>query len=254
MKQFRVDEVNNKIELLDSRFYLHESGQLLPSVTTILDAYPKGPAFFEWLKVAGEKADEIRDQFGKRGSTVHALTERYDLGDEVRLMDGGVPQYSSLEWSMFERYVDFTKRFSPRHLMIEGNFANLKLGFGGTLDRITVINDRVTLIDIKTSNMLHNHFWLQMAAYNAMYDLDPLGAATHGKVEDVAILHLNSKHRTEGKGDAIQGIGWALVRPEKTVKEYWELFKATHALWKIEMGSLKPKNTIYNLTHKKNGI
>lgn len=254
MNNYKIDEIGGKIELLDSRFYLHESGEYYPSVTTILDAYPKGPAFFEWLKMAGEKADEIRDQFGRRGSVVHKLTEGYDNGLEVNLMSGGQPQYTSMEWAMFERYVDFSKRFKPEHRVIEGNYVNSKLGFGGTLDRVSVIDGKVTLVDIKTSNMLHQHYWLQMAAYNAMYDLDPLGAAVHGKVEEIAVLWLNSKHRTEGKKGDIQGIGWCLVRPEKTVKEYWELFKATHSLWKIEMGTLKPKNTIYTLKHKKDGV
>lgn len=254
MNQYKVDETNNRIELLDSRFYPDENGELFPSVTTILDAYPKGPAFFEWLKLAGEKADEIRDQFGKRGSTVHRLTELYDLGEKVSLMAGGTPQYTSLEWGMFERYVDFTKRFSPEHKIIEGNFVNSTLGFGGTLDRICVIKNRLTLLDVKTSNMLHNHYWLQMAAYKGLYDLDPMGAAIHGEVQDIAILWLNSKHRTEGKGEAIQGQGWALVRPEKSIEEYKELFKATHSLWKIEMGTLKPKNIVYTLTHKKDGL
>jgi len=120
MKNFKIDIEQNRIELLDNRFYEFD-GNLYPSVTTILDAYPKGPAFYEWLKMAGEKADEIRDNFGKRGSVVHNLTEAFDEGKEVHLMDeNGRPQYTSMEWAMFERYIDFITRFKR-----SVNFLNL---------------------------------------------------------------------------------------------------------------------------------
>lgn len=248
MEHFKIDELNNRIELLDNRFYEFD-GQLYPSVTTILDAYPKGPAFFEWLKIAGEKADEIRDQFGKRGSVVHNLSEQYDKELEVTLMFDGKPQYTSLEWAMFERYIDFTSRFKPEILGIELNYASPSLGFGGTLDRIIKLNGKLILIDIKTSNYLHNHFWLQMAAYVKLWEEKNPGQ----RIDEIAILWLNAKTRTEGKKDTIQGHGWQLKSAEKSIDEYWELFQATHKLWLIEFGSLKPKNQIYQLKHQKDG-
>lgn len=248
MEHFKIDELNNRIELLDNRFYEFD-GQLYPSVTTILDAYPKGPAFFEWLKIAGEKADEIRDQFGKRGSVVHNLTEQYDKELEVTLMFDGRPQYTSLEWAMFERYIDFTTRFKPEILGIELNYASPTLGFGGTLDRVIRLNGKLILIDIKTSNYLHNHFWLQVSAYVKLWEEKNPGQ----RIDDIGILWLNAKTRTEGKKDTIQGSGWQLKSPEKSIAEYWELFQATHKLWLIEFGSLKPKNTIYQLKHQKDG-
>lgn len=245
---FRIDITNNRIELLDNRFYEFK-GELYPSVTTILDAYPKGQAFFEWLKMAGDKADEIRDQFGKRGSVVHNLTEQYDKGNPVSLMFEDKPQYTSLEWSMFERYIDFSNCFVPDILGIELNYASANLKFGGTLDRIIKLNGKLILIDIKTSNYLHNHFWLQMAAYVKLFEEKNPGQ----KVDEIAILWLNAKTRTEGKKDDIQGIGWQLKFGEKSIDEYYELFEAVHKLWLIEFGSLKPKNQIYQLKHQKNG-
>jgi hypothetical protein len=245
---YKIDAENNRIELLDNRFY-EFNGQLYPSVTTILDAYPKGPAFFEWLKMAGEKADEIRDQFGKRGSVVHNLTEQYDNGFPVTLMSDNGPLYSSLEWAMFERYIDFSNRFAPDILGVELNYASEVLKFGGTLDRVIKLNGKLVLIDIKTSNYLHNHFWLQMAAYVKLFEEKNPGQ----KIDQIAILWLNAKTRTEGKKDDIQGIGWQLKFSEKSIEEHYELFQATHKLWSIEFGSLKPKNQIYQLKHQKNG-
>jgi len=245
---YKIDTENNRIELLDNRFY-EFNGQLYPSVTTILDAYPKGPAFYEWLKIAGDKADEIRDQFGKRGSVVHNLTEQYDNGFPVSLMSDNGPLYTSLEWAMFERYIEFSTRFKADILGIELNYASEVLRFGGTLDRVIKLNGKLILIDIKTSNYLHNHFWLQMAAYVKLFEEKNSGQ----KIDQIAILWLNAKTRTEGKKDDIQGIGWQLKFGEKSIDEYYELFQAVHKLWLIEFGSLKPKNQIYQLKHQKNG-
>lgn len=250
MQNFKIDTKQNRIELLDSRFY-ERDGNYYPSVTTILEAYPKGPAFYDWLKKVGENADDIRDEFGKRGSIVHGLTEEYDREQEVNLMFEGKAKYSSFEWAMFERYVEFSNRFNPEVLLIEANYCVPELGFGGTLDRVVRVNGKTLLIDIKTSNYLHNHFWLQMAAYVKLYEEENLMNDDAPKIDAIGILWLNAKTRSDGKKDAIQGTGWQLKLPEKSISEYWELFKATHNLWKVEFGTMKPKNTTYNLTHKK---
>lgn len=253
MEHYKIDLEKNRIELLDARFY-ECNGQYFPSVTTILDAYPKGPAFFEWLKMAGEKADEIRDQFGKRGSVVHNLTEAYDRGSEVTLMGQNGAQYTSVEWAMFERYVDFTNRFKPEHLLIEAHYCSPELGFGGTLDRLTLfrdLNGKVILIDIKTSNYLHPHFWLQLAAYVKLYNAENASNPDAIQIDNIAILWLNAKTRTDGKKGDIQGQGWQLKGPEKTIEEYWQLFRATQNLWQVEFGTMKPRNFVYQLTHKK---
>lgn len=250
MEHFKIDLEKNRIELLDARFY-ECNGQYYPSVTTILDAYPKGPAFFEWLKMAGEKADEIRDQFGKRGSVVHNLTEAYDRGSEVTLMGQNGAQYTSVEWAMFERYVDFTNRFNPEHLLIEAHYCSPVLGFGGTLDRVCIINGKVILMDLKTSNYLHPHYWLQQAAYVKLYNEENKDNPAALKIDNIAILWLNAKTRTDGTKGAIQGQGWSLKGADKPIEEYWEIFKATHMLWMAEFGNLKPRNFTYSLTHVK---
>ena len=73
MKQFQL--VNDRIEFLDNRFYKTSSGNFVPSVTTILEAYPKDASYFKWIKEVGSDADTIRDEAGKRGTIVHELTE-----------------------------------------------------------------------------------------------------------------------------------------------------------------------------------
>jgi hypothetical protein len=248
MKQFKIDLHKNRIEFTDSRFYLSEEGSYIPSVTTILDAYPKDASFYKWLKDVGQDADTIRDEAGRRGSNVHELTEKYDSGEEVSYINNqGWPAFKMLEWSMFERYVEFTEKIKPEIDMMELHMISDKLGFAGTLDRVVSINGKKILLDIKTSNSIQPTHWLQLSAYNEL--LKEGGAIS---IDQVAILWLNAKTRTEGKGGVIQGKGWQLITKDiSEVEKDWEIFKTTYKLWQAINGDIKPRNLSYKLVYKK---
>ena len=235
---------NKQLTFLDSRFYKTDDGDFVPSVTTILEAYPKGAAYYSWLKEHGKDADEIRDEAGRRGSVVHKLTEDYDMGAEVNLVNpNGSIYYKLNEWAMFERYVEFRSRFQFVTDCIELNIISKELGFAGTIDRVINMNGERILLDIKTSNAIYPSYWLQLAAYNALL----LEAGI--QVDKVAILWLNAKTRTEGKKGDIQGIGWQMITKDDTMNDY-QLFKATHQLWLAENKTSKPKQLTYQISHK----
>lgn len=247
-KNYSLDLNNNRIDFLDNRFYITESGQYVPSVTSILDCYPKPAAFYDWLKKVGEDADQIRDEAGDRGSTVHQLTERFDGGEEVKLMDGdGRVSYKLIEWAMFERYVEFRRRFPLEVIFTELNMSSDLLGFAGTLDRVVKLNDRILILDIKTSNSLYDHYWLQMAAYEKLLKEKQQAL----QVDGYAILWLNANTRTDGKAGTVQGKGWQMIERKADEKgKDWPLFQATHKLWQAERGDMKPRQTSYSLIHK----
>jgi len=247
-KNYRIDFTSRQITFLDTRFYLTELGNYVPSVTTILDCYPKSAGFYEWLKKVGEDADSIRDEAGDRGSTVHKLTERYDAGEEVALInEAGNIEYKLLEWSMFERYVEFRRRFPINIIHSELNLISDNLGFAGTLDRVVEFNGRLLILDIKTSNSLYDHYWLQMAAYRKLLE----EVQPDLKIEGYGILWLNANTRTDGKAGSVQGKGWQLIeRKADEIGKDWPLFQATHQLWKAERGQMKPSELSYQLSHQ----
>lgn len=261
MREFTRILDKNRIEFLDARFYQDQkTGIFVPSVTTINDAYPKSYGFYEYLKKMGDNADEYRDEQGLKGSKVHQLTEDYDAGLECSMVDeNGNPRYKQIEWAMFERYVEFRERYKDFKLVAnENHYASVKLGFGGTLDRVfefSIITsgkksvcNRI-LIDIKTGNNLYNHFWTQLAAYSKLWNENNPKL----QIDNIAILWLNARTKTDGRGNAIQGEGWQLKFSDQPTEYWWRIFQATHQLWLQEYGSLVPKNTIYQLKHKLNG-
>ncbi|MFN9710993.1 MAG: hypothetical protein ACK55K_06250 [Bacteroidota bacterium] len=235
---------NKQLTFLDSRFYQTPDGDYVPSVTTVLEAYPKGASYYNWLKEVGKDADEIRDEAGRRGSVVHKLTEDYDQGKEVNLINpNGSIDYKLNEWAMFERYVEFRSRFQFVTDCIEFNIISKELGYAGTIDRIIDFSGVKILMDIKTSNAIYSSYWLQLAAYRNLLKSQGIN------VDKVAILWLNAKTRTEGKKDAVQGNGWQLLIKDNSAIDLG-LFNATYQLWSIENAGSKPKQLTYQISHK----
>lgn len=263
-RNYAID--GDRIQFLDSRFYQVAPGHYVPSVTTILDAFPKGPAYYEWLKKHGQDADEIRDEAGRRGSTVHKLTEDFDNGMECALMyDDGAPKYKLGEWAMFERYVDFRRRHPATIHGVELNMISADLRYAGTLDRVMTIDGTTYLVDIKTSGAVYDHYWLQQAAYLNLLihtgHIDKMFPDGPPEIK-LAILWLNANTRSYpdtsplksgGKrksADLIQGPGWQLIEQKESTPDLFEMFKCVHALWDKTSGSLKPRLTSYQLNHK----
>ena len=151
-----------------------------------------------------------------------------------------------LEWSMFERYVEFSRTINPIIEMSEVHMISDKLGFAGTLDRVVEIEGEKILLDIKTSNSIQPTHWLQLSAYNELIKENGVN------VDKVAILWLNAKTRTEGKKGAIQGKGWQLITKDiADVANDWEVFQTTYKLWQAINDNIKPRNLSYQLKHKK---
>jgi hypothetical protein len=240
----------NQLTFLDTRYYLTDAGGFVPSVTTYLEAYPKSYAYYEWLKSAGENADEIRDEAGRRGSVVHKLTERYDNGEEVSFLDdNGFIDYKVSEWAMFEKYVEFRTKHETAVIHNELNVVSGDYRMGGTIDRIMQINGKLYLVDIKTSNAVHNHYWLQLAAYKKLIE----EVQPELRLDGVAILWLNAKTRTDGKNGAVQGKGWQLCTcdDEAEIAKYWKRFLACQTLWTAENEDAKPKQISYSISHQR---
>lgn len=242
-----VDLPSNKLTFLDSRFYITSDGDFVPSVTSILECYPKSSHFYEWLKANGKDADTFRDQAGVRGSNVHRLTELYDNGEQVNLFDDeGKIQYQLSEWNMFERYVQYRKACKPHVLFNEITAVSPELRFGGTIDRVIKMKKETILVDLKTSNAIHPHYWLQLAAYKKLIE-----TKMEMFIDGVAILWLNAKTRTENQVGNPQGKGWQMLieRDHQKLEEYWQRFQACQLLWLVENQNSKPSDISYSLSH-----
>jgi len=188
-----------QITVMDERFYTDDDIRYQPSVTSILEVYPKGHGFNQWLKDVGANATEIANRAAERGSNVHAATELIDKGLPVSFFrPDGSEAYSRDEWEMICRYLNpkddtcFTTACNPIMIANEQGYVSHSLGYGGTIDRIFEIHGLLYLVDIKTSNYLHKSHELQCAAYAQMWNQKN----PEYEIDNTAILWLNAKTKT----------------------------------------------------------
>ena len=82
-----VEHNGEQINFLDQRFYKTETGEYYPSVTSILNFYPKNGFFHAWLKDVGHNSDIIARKAADEGTQVHNAIESFLEGKEIKWMD-----------------------------------------------------------------------------------------------------------------------------------------------------------------------
>ena len=217
----------------DSRFY--EDGKLTyPSVTFVLSYYPKGKHFEEWLKKVGYASDFIVKKAADEGTLVHNLIEQYLLGKKVDLMENDNPKYDIKVWKMFLRFVEFWETTKAELVETEVFLYSDSLNIAGTCDLVCKINDKLWVIDVKTSNQLQTTYDVQAAVYSRCFE-----ECYDQKVDNVGILWLKSPKRGLKKG-SLQGRGWEVYESKRTQDENLEIYKHVRALFDLENPNLKP--------------
>ena len=156
-------------------------GKELPSVTHII----------RYLAV--DKANNADQNMAliarERGSAVHEATVMYDYSGEI-------PDDFPTEYAPYmEAYVQFCRDYCIKWELIEHQMGNETLGFAGTLDRFGVIDDKLCILDIKTSYKVDiPSLSAQLTAYH-----DLLLNEQFERLENTNIRHLGLQLMRTGK-------------------------------------------------------
>ena len=238
-----IDQNLKRVNILDTRYYVRDD-KYYPSVTSILQYFPKNKFFETWLKDVGHNADIIARKAADEGTQVHDAIERYLLGEKISWMDdNGYSKYSLEIWKMILKFHDFWSTHKPTLIESEIHLFSDKYIYAGTCDLVIEINGVKWLLDIKTSNSLYVSYDLQLSAYaqawNELYE---------EKIDKIGILWLKSSKRGEDKkGEKIQGKGWEIYEPERAIEDNLKLFEYIHELYKLEHPDIKPTSEPFPL-------
>ena len=93
-----ISDDHKQITLPDSRYY-RRNGEYYPSVTYVLQSYPKGKHFEDWLKKVGYSADWIVKKAGEEGN---ALT-----------VETGVSANLGAKYTMGQLSIGYTELIAP---------------------------------------------------------------------------------------------------------------------------------------------
>lgn len=233
MRKFIENE--SQINWLDERYYLIND-IYYPSTTFILDSYPKGAAFAEFLKMAGQQAKYIANKAAEAGSRVHKAIEYLSIGMEV-LWDEKI--YDEPEWAAICKFKEFYETHKVKVIGTEVIVYSEKYKYAGTIDLICEINEEVWLIDHKFAKGIYSSGWLQLAAYKSAWQ--EMG---NKPIDRMGIMWLKALTRGSAEGK-IQGKGWQLAEPKKDYEHLFSIFLAAQKLHNEEHPNMKPLNRVY---------
>lgn len=242
-----------RIDVLDSRFYFSADNPstFYPSVTTILEAYPKGFALTEWHKALGFNADIILERKARQGSNIHDAIKDYVSG--IMLVFGNmvenkfVANYTLAEWEMIVKFVEFWTEYNPELIAAEVALLNDELRVGGTIDLVfRLMNSKGKfenwILDTKTGNGIYPSHELQLSAYATMWNKQ----YPEITIDRAGILHLDALTRGADKKDKkIQGKGWQIKEFDRHYKDAFKVFEHLRVIWDQENIDYIPK--IYSL-------
>jgi len=223
-------------------------GEKYPSVTQILGVAIATPALVPWaakitvgylsehldkvisgeLKLTEENASEIlfdakkrhqkiKEEAGDIGTQAHKLVEKINRGETI----------SDSEWdsldvrvqnavNAYKKWRDKTGYVAIKNEQI---IYSKKYKYAGTLDSLGEINNKLVLVDFKTSNNLYPEFWLQLSAYwNAYKELSP-----DQEITDVYIVRFGKE---DGDFEAININDVSLMR-----KHFKTFLSALNIYW-----------------------
>jgi hypothetical protein len=231
----QYSEDNKQINVLDQRFY-RRNDEYYPSVSSILNYFPKNQFFHSWLKDVGHNSDIIASKAAAEGTQVHNAVEAFLNGEEIKWLDAfGNAIYSLDVWKMILKFADFWNKYKPELVATEYHLFSDKYKYAGTADIIIRLNDKLWLLDVKTSNSLHTSYDLQLAAYAKAW------SETHNEpIEETGILWLKASTRGEDKkGEKIQGAGWQL-KVVSDIDRNFEMFTKIQDIYHLENPDAKP--------------
>lgn len=198
--------------------YKNSKGEKLVSVTTVLSLINK-PAIPAWANKLGFEGINYFDELkrtAKIGSLVHAICEFYTAKTPIeweKYTKEEIKKACTISKRFFE-FVSLQDEFEP--ILSEGAFASDKYGFGGCIDIICRLNDKITLLDYKTSGAIYDEMIAQVSAYKLL-------AEEKGyKIEQVIILRFG---REEAEGYEYREIS------KKELKQGFKVFKAALKLY-----------------------
>lgn len=166
----------------DKKLYINDEGKMVPRVTDILSKCIFESGLMQWANSLGFKHIGYTRELNRTadlGTKAHTAIEHFFKTGEMDI--------KNISFMAFIKWWSYIKEKN----IVELIASEMKLVckyFGGTLDALIKINDKIFLVDFKTSNHITYKHMLQLAAYRYMLYI------TKGiNIDGCIILQLNKE-------------------------------------------------------------
>ena len=147
--------------------YALPNGDVVPSVTQILNAVIAKPGLQKWANQLGLNNKNINDESRATldiGKLLHAYIQA-DLEGAVVDEVGYTQEQINLAKQSFAQYLRWKDSRQIKIIKTEYVMVSEKYRYGGTIDALLEVDGELTLLDWKTSNYISLDYKLQIAAY-----------------------------------------------------------------------------------------
>lgn len=124
---------------------------------------------------ARKKPERIKDAAADLGTRVHNLIDEWILTGKTRHQDPD-------EMVAFANFMSFVSERNLKFICGDLAVASLRLKYGGRLDALAMMGNKLVLLDWKTSNAIRDDYALQVAGYREALK------ETYGLLADRAIV------------------------------------------------------------------
>ncbi|HET54969.1 MAG TPA: hypothetical protein ENN33_07100 [Ignavibacteria bacterium] len=261
IEKIMIDHDANRINKFDEQWYEivvpgEKNPLSLPSVTTYLQAYPKGIGFKLWLQRVGERADAIRDEAAQLGILVHRLIESILRGETITFENEAKERICSVqEWERFLSwclwYQEYREKYNLEPIAIEQIVFDIDRKTAGTIDLIAkmtitekvkvegqkkhkeIKKDILKIFDWKTGQYIGDTAKIQVSVYQDIVNK----MKVFGKIESAEIVQLYPN--LNKKGFRIHEIGVG------EISENIEAFEACQKIFNKANPNFAPKHLSY---------
>lgn len=183
----------------EARHIYRLNGSVIPSVTTLMK--PLSDNIYSTVD------PEVLDKAARRGTAIHNAVENYT--------QFGIEDIPPVYAGYFEAFKQWWELRKPVALATECRVYHKILRYAGTSDLICIINDRLTLVDYKSSAQVNTKLCaVQLEGYDRAYE-------SHGvKVQDRLILHLSRDGRYSEVPFQRDSKCWSVLSALMTVQNY----------------------------------
>ncbi|MCX6788469.1 MAG: hypothetical protein NTZ36_01120 [Candidatus Jorgensenbacteria bacterium] len=144
-----------------------------PRVTRILEIKAKPALYRFYGKVSSfAEGERIKNQSAVEGTLIHETAEKIFLNQPVDVPESIEASISALRNFMSEKKIHVDPEY------VEARLVNHEHRYAGTLDAIALIDGKLGILDIKTSQEIYRDYNLQTSAYLAAMKDDVKGLET----------------------------------------------------------------------------
>lgn len=158
----------NPLENINS-IYTYD-GHVVPRVTEILSKCIHSDSLMSWANSLGFKHQSYKKTLNNAaniGSQCHAGIDNFLTDDKYEFPEDNIYQ-SKNAYNSFLKWFNEVKSLATDFEVIYHEKVLTCKYFGGTLDGLYRINNKIYLVDYKTSNYITFKYCLQLAAYRYM--------------------------------------------------------------------------------------